>query len=272
MTIDILTFRGTGEPRLAGGQTQGMLANISDPILESAVADQFTFFEPNWEAHVGPAGGDLHGHSLNTCVAVGVAEGVIAAQQAENPIALVGYSLGAIVASRILEGIENGTYKNADGSPIQVKFMLNISNPLRRKGEAEGFSIRPDLYGLHGQRPASLTPVHEIVNPNDAISATAGNSPLRIVNDAISPFSFVEGWQLGDVQAAIQRMKDEEIGAHWWDAAWWQKYADAFRGAVGYALPFPWGDHVSYPIAKVPGSSITYTQYAVETIIGEYAE
>lgn len=271
MPIDIITFRGTGEPRLAGGTPTGMLANISDPIMESDQAEYFSFFEPEWEAHVGPAGGDINGSSLNTCVAHGIQSGAQAVIQAENPVALMGYSLGGIVASRLLEKIENGEVMNEDGSPIEVAFMLNVANPLRRKGEAEGpFTIRPDLFGLHGERAESATPVHEYVNPNDCITATAANSPLRIVNDAISPFSFREGWKLGDINAAIQKMKDAEVGANWWDAAWWQKYSDAFRGAIGYALPFPWGDHVSYAIAKVPGSNFTYTAHAVETILENY--
>jgi hypothetical protein len=269
LTIDIITFRGTGEDREYGGATQGMLKNISDRVLPRS--DSFNFYEPDWEAHVGPAGGDPYGHSLATCVAAGVAKGAEACAAAENPVALMGYSLGGIVASELLEGIENGTYTNFDGSPIEVAFMLNISNPLRRRGEAVGYQIRPDLFGLHGERAESDAPVFEIVNPNDCITATAGNSPLRIVNDAITPFSFVEGWKLGDVNAAIQRMKDLEVGQNWWDAAWWQKYSDAFRGAVGYALPFPWGDHVSYSIAKVPGSSLTYTQYAADLILENFS-
>lgn len=269
--IDILTFRGTGEPRVEGGETLGMLRNIAQPILDSPHSLEFSFFEPNWDAVVGPVGGDFHGSSLLTSVSRGVEAGAEAARQADNIIGLMGYSLGAIVASRLLEKFESGEITNEDGSPIQVAFMLNISNPVRRRGEFQGTGIRPDLYGLHGERAETYdTPVYEYVNPNDCITATAANSPLRIINDAISPFSFVEGARLGDVTEAIDRMKEAELGKNWWDAAWWQKYADATRGAIGYALPFPWGDHVSYPIAKVPGSELTYTQHAIETILSNH--
>lgn len=272
VTIDILTFRGTGEKRLPDGYPQGMLSSIVEPIRESNRASSFTFFEPEWDAEIGPAGGDILGGSLDVSVRNGVAAGIRAIQDSPNKVGILSYSLGGIVASLIAEAAHSRKAANRDGSPLEIAFVLNIANPLRRPGEAEGFSIQKDTFGLHGARVSTPgIPFHEYANPLDIITSSTARSRLRLIDGAISPFSFREGWRLGDVNAALQRIKDAEVGKYWWDAAWWKQFSDDFRGIIGYSLPFPWGDHVGYASAHIPGTDQSYTQHAVDLILREYS-
>lgn len=110
--IDIVTLRGTGEPRNANGTPTGMLHDVTK-LLD---ADRFTCFEPDWPASIGPTP-ELWGPSLKTSIRRGVAAGVRAIQDSPNVCGLLSYSLGGICASKILEGVRSGKYTNADGSP-----------------------------------------------------------------------------------------------------------------------------------------------------------
>ena len=49
--IDIITFRGTGEPRNSDGTPVGMLHDVTK-LLDTG---KFSCFEPDWPASVGPA-------------------------------------------------------------------------------------------------------------------------------------------------------------------------------------------------------------------------
>ncbi|WP_054812999.1 hypothetical protein [Nocardia arizonensis] len=259
--IDIITFRGTGEPRNADGTPGGILSDVTRLIDR----DRFTIFEPNWPASVGPTP-DLWGPSLNTSVREGVAAGVRAIQDSPNVCGLLSYSLGSICASEILEGVRAGTYLNADGSPLEIAFSVAIADPVRKAGDSVGNLCPPSTFGLHGQHgpwPEDI-PVREYANPGDIITASTADSPLRIFDAGISPFSFIEGARIGNVSPLIFAellrflMDDPVVNLN--------RYTRAVQGVIGYLTPWPDGQHVLYSGHDMPGTGKLWTTHAAEYI------
>ena len=263
--IDIITLRGTGEPRNSDGTPAGMLGDVTK-LLDPA---RFRCFEPDWPASVGPSP-DLWGPSLDTSVRLGIAAGVRAIQGSPNVCGLLSYSLGGICASRILEGVQSGEYENADGTSLEIAFAVNIANPLRRAGESVGNLCPPSTFGLHGQHgdwPAEVA-VREYANPGDIITSSPPNSPLRILDVGISPFSFVEGARIGDLAPVIFAellefmMQNPIVNL--------ERYAAAVRGVIGYLTPWPDGQHVLYSAHTMPGTNVLWTTHAAQYINAEF--
>ncbi|MBL1076560.1 hypothetical protein JK358_19360 [Nocardia sp. 2] len=263
--IDIITLRGTGEQRNYDGTPAGMLHDIAK-LLDT---DKFSCFEPVWPAAIGPTP-DLWGPSMATSVRIGVAAGVKAIQDSPNVCGLLTYSLGGIVGNKILEGARSGLYKNANGTPLEIAFTVNVANPMRRAGESVGNLCPPNLFGLHGQRgqwPIGID-VLEYANPNDIICASPANSPLRIIDVGIEPFSFIEGARIGNVTPLIfnellQFLQHDPV-------ANFERYSTAVRGVLGYLTPWPDGEHVRYSAHTMPGTSTVWTTHAAEYLNANY--
>lgn len=260
--IDVFTFRGTGEPRSGDGIPSGMLADITGRLD----VRRFRCREPEWPAVIGPAGSpDGWGVSLETSVAAGTRAGVSAIQESPEPCGLIGYSLGGIVVSRILEGVRSGEFVNTDGTPLDIAFAVNIANPLRRRGESVHDLCPGDTFGLHGEHgPWPDIDIQEYANPGDIITASRADSPLRLINDGIAPFSFVEGARIGDVGFRItaqlaQLFADNPLQN-------FERFQRAFTGVVGYLTPWPHGEHVLYSGMPMPGTDITWTTHAARHI------
>ncbi len=263
--IDVITFRGNGEPRNSDGTPAGMLHDVTK-LLDPA---RFTCFEPDWPASVGPAP-EVWGPSLDTSVRLGIAAGVKAIQDSPNVCGLLGYSLGGICTTRILEGVQAGTHKNLDGTPLEIAFVVNIANPLRRAGQSVGNLCPASTFGLHGQRgawPATVA-VREYANPGDIITASPADSPLRIIDVGISPFSFVEGARIGNVAPLIFAELLEVLLRD--PIANLARYTAAVRGVIGYLTPWPEGQHVLYSAHDMPGTNILWTTHAAEYINTTY--
>lgn len=263
--IDIITLRGTGEQRNTDGTPAGMLHDVAK-LLDT---HKFTCFEPDWPAAIGPDP-DLWGPSLNTSVRKGVAAGVKAIQDSPNVCGLLSYSLGGIVASTILEGVRAGTYTNVDGSPLEIAFVVNIANPMRRPGQSVGNLCGPSTFGLHGKRgawPLGLD-VREYANPDDIITSSPADSPLRLIDTAISPFSLVEGARIGNLtsllfQELLNFLLQDPIANI-------DRYSDAVRGLLGYLTPWPDGQHVRYSGHNMPGTSVLWTTHAADYLNATY--
>ncbi|MFI7665029.1 hypothetical protein [Nocardia sp. NPDC049526] len=262
--IDIITLRGTGEPRNTNGTPAGMLHDVTK-LLDPG---RFTAFEPDWPASVGLSP-DLWGPSLDTSIRLGVAAGVKAIQDSPNVCGLLSYSLGSICASRILEGVRSGKYKNTDGSPLEIAFAVNIANPLRKRGQSVGNLCPATTYGLHGERGAwPALDVKEYANPGDIITASPGDSPLRVIDVGISPFSFVEGARIGNVAPLIfaellRFLMNDPIGNL-------DRYATAVNGVIGYLTPWPDGQHVLYSGHNMPGTNVLWTTHAADYLNANY--
>jgi hypothetical protein len=264
--IDIITLRGTGETRNADGAPAGMLASVTDLLPTSS----FSFFEPDWPASVGPDP-DLWGPSLDTSVRLGTAAGVRAIQQSPNICGLLSYSLGSICASHILEGVASGQYTNTDGSPLEIAFAVFIANPLRKAGDSVNNLCPSTTFGLAGQHGAWPTQVatQEYANPNDIITASPADSPLRIIAAGISPFSFIEGARLGNVSyllfAELMDFLTENPVANL------ARYTAAVNGVIGYLTPYPFGQHVLYSAQDMPGTDVIWTTAAANYITAGFA-
>ncbi|MEV6769139.1 hypothetical protein AB0N05_10990 [Nocardia sp. NPDC051030] len=263
--IDIVTLRGTGEQRNSDGTPAGMLRDVAK-LLDT---DKFNLWEPDWPASIGPTP-DLWGPSLDTSVRRGIAAGVQAIQDSPNVCALLSYSLGGIVASTILEGVRAGRYTNLDGSPLEIAFIVNIANPMRRRGQSVGNLCPSDTYGLHRERglwPAGVD-VREYANPNDIITSSPGNSPLRLIDAGISPFSLVEGARIGDLTPLLFHELLEFLLAD--PVANIDRYAAAVRGLLGYLTPWPDGEHVRYSGHEMPGTGVLWTTHAADYLNANY--
>ena len=261
--IDVITFRGTGEHRRADGKPAGMLAAVTE-LLDTR---RFRCHEPAWPATIGPLGpgGQPDSVSLDASVAAGVDRGVRAIQDSPNVCGLLSYSLGGIVVSQILEGVAKGDFLNADGSPLQIAFAVNIANPVRARGDSVGGLCGHSTFGMHGEHARwPDIDTAEYANPLDIITAVPGDSPLRLINDAISPFSFVEGARLGDAGAQIAVQLTALIARNPLQNL--DRYRVAFEGVFGYLNPPPNGQHVLYPSAQMPGTGMTYTAHAARHI------
>ncbi|WP_063017859.1 hypothetical protein [Nocardia niwae] len=263
--IDIITLRGTGEPRNSDGTPAGMLHDVTK-LLDTS---RFSCFEPDWPASVGPVP-EAWGPSLETSVRLGVAAGVKAIQDSPNVCGLLSYSLGGICASRILEGVQSGRYKNTDGTPLEIAFVVNLANPLRRAGQSVANLCPANTFGLHGQRgawPAAVA-VREYANPGDIITASPADSPLRVIDVGISPFSFVEGARIGDVAPLIFAELLEVLLRD--PIANLARYTAAVRGVIGYLTPWPDGQHVLYSGRNMPGTNVLWTTHAAEYLNATY--
>ncbi|WP_067564889.1 hypothetical protein [Nocardia acidivorans] len=263
--IDIITLRGTGEQRNTDGTPAGMLHDVAK-LLDPA---KFTAFEPDWPAAIGPDP-EVWGPSLDTSVRKGVAAGVKAIQGSPNICGLLSYSLGGIVASTILDGVRAGRYTNTDGSPLEIAFVVNIANPLRGPGQSVGNLCGSDTYGLHGRHgpwPVGID-VREYANPDDIITASPADSPLRGIDTAISPFSLVEGARIGNLTPLLFHELLNFLLRH--PIANIDRYAAAVRGLLGYLTPWPDGEHVRYSGHIMPGTDVLWTTHAAEYLNAAY--
>ncbi|MGW4249284.1 hypothetical protein [Nocardia sp. NPDC004722] len=263
--IDIITLRGTGEARNDDGTPAGMLHDVTK-LLDT---EKFSCFEPDWPASIGPDP-NTWGPSLDTSVRLGVAAGVKALQDSPNVCGLLSYSLGGIVASTILEGVRAGVYTNTDDSPLEIAFVVNIANPMRRAGQSVANLCPDTTYGLHGRRgkwPWGLD-VREYANPDDIITSSPDDSPLRAIDTAISPFSLVEGARIGNLTPVIFHELLEFLLLN--PAVNLDRYTAAVRGLLGYLTPWPDGQHVLYSGHNMPGTDVLWTTHAADYLNATY--
>lgn len=262
--IDVFTFRGTGEPQDPAGRPT-MLHDVTK-LLEPA---KYTCREPIWPATIGPVGG-VFGPSLESSVRAAVDAGLTAIRDSPNVAGLIGYSLGAICTSRILEEVEKKTVVNADGSKLQVAFILNLASPVRLPGQSVGNLCGGELYGLHGKHgrwPAEVV-VMEYANPKDIITSASDKSPLRTVDPAVSKFSLIEGGRAGEVILALVQKLGEAAG----DPPKLKAIHEALTGIAGYLTPWPYGEHVLYSGQKVKldGKDKLWTTHAADYLNANY--
>lgn len=263
--IDIITLRGTGEGRNSDGTAAGMLQDVTK-LLDW---EKFSWFEPDWPAAIGPEP-ELWGPSLDTSVRLGVAAGVKAIQDSPNVCGLLSYSLGGIVASMILEGARSGEFTNTNGTPLEIAFVVNIANPMRRPGQSVGNLCPFNTFGLHGRRgPWPLTTnVREYANPDDIITSTPPDSPLRLIDTGISPFSLIEGARIGNLTPLLFHellqflLRDPVTNL--------DRYTTALRGLLAYLTPWPDGAHVRYSGHNLPGTNILWTTHAADYLNANY--
>ncbi|MFC8182438.1 hypothetical protein ACFULT_26500 [Rhodococcus sp. NPDC057297] len=260
----IFTVRGTGNER---GVFKGMTGAVAKKLDPNA----FEFGECIYPATIGRIGSGQGNPpvDLDRCVEIGVQDLARQVKASKYPAGLISYSLGGIVVSRFLERVEAGEWLNDNGSKLQVDFVVNIANPARAPGD----SVIPVMngYGLHsshGRWPAN-TVVLELANPNDIICSAARFSPARKIAGALSPFSALEQ-RKSDPFADLRKIQSED----WWARLTPGRYVEAAIGLGGYLLPNPrtgTTEHTLYSTAPIPGSHLTWTDWAAAEINRRWA-
>ena len=255
--IDVITVRGTGN---TPGPRNGMCGLVATKLK----FDKFQLSDCVYPATIGRVGAsDGKGVPLDVSVAIGVADLARQTAASKNRVGLISYSLGGIIVSRFLEAVERGDFRNADGSKLDVAFAVNISNPSRAPGDsivpAPGFG----LHSSHGKWPAN-TVVYELASPRDIICSADRFSPARHIAGALSPFAALEQRRT-DPLADLWAMRE----ADWFARFRPGRYTEAAIGLAGYLIPYgnpQRTQHTMYGIEKVPGTNVTWTDWAAAEI------
>lgn len=171
----IITARGCGE---VAGSPDNMTAYLYARLDQA----KFTLGEDiPYPASVGPANaeGDPLGPSLEESLTEGLALLEAAIEAADEPVALAGYSEGALLVSRFLE-----TYRGD-----QVAWVALVANPARATGES--IDPGPVGYGIEGAHaPWPNVPVFTAANPQDGITSCPPDSPLRDLAAGLDGLTF----------------------------------------------------------------------------------
>lgn len=255
--IDVKVIRGTGNAR-------GPLSDMCGLVTRKLNPQKFRLGEVNYPATIGRIGAtDGRGVPMDQCVEIGVQDLARQVRNSPNRAGIISYSLGGIVASRFLERVERGEWLNENGSKLDVAFVVNISNPSRAPGDsiipAPGFG----LHSSHGKWPAS-TVVYELASPRDIICSADRFSPARHIAGALSPFAALEQRRT-DPLADLRAMRE----ADWFARFRPGRYTEAAIGLAGYLIPYgnpQRTQHTMYGIEKVPGTNVTWTDWAAAEI------
>jgi hypothetical protein len=232
--------------------------------------DKFRLYECGYPASIGPASGN-RGVSLDTSVRQAVNDLAWFTAKSPNPVGIISYSLGGIAAMRFLEEIQSGKHRNADGSPLEVTFSMNIANPARNAGDsALGLGQGSGIHGGHGKLPAGTVNI-ELANGRDMITSCDRFSPVRRVSDGLSPFSWAEGARLGDIDAqlAIRNLQRDD----WLSFINPARYPRAVEQLAGYLGSWgtpPRSQHTLYWCETMPGTNRTWTDWAADEINGRW--
>ena len=258
MKTDVYLFRGTGEAK--GGGMCHFAANKLD-------RNKYNIIEIQYPATIGPIGGQLNGVSLN--------KSLVTAQQLfldqirsrpNNPVAIIGYSLGALAASRILENY--AWFQNVGRVPV---WAILIANPARNPGDSALNMCDNKTYGIHGTHKPYPRGTHviELANGHDMITASHDNSPIRLISYLASPFEVIAQKQSEqksyDLIGLLNRVRQED-----W-LSWIRRgnYNQAARDLTGYLIPFglpPRTQHTLYHALEMPGTGKTWTDWAVSEV------
>lgn len=178
ITTWVVTVRGTGEKQ-DGGQ------NMLDLVVRE-LNQPHVHLDLNYPAAISFANAqqNLFGVSGDRSIHLGVEElrQVIQRSTPTDRFVLLGYSLGAIIVSLLLETAEEVLLSKIIGAGC-------IANPMRRKTESYG--ITAGGYGLFRERflPRKKVPFVEIASPQDMITSSRQDSILRPFVAEILAFS-----------------------------------------------------------------------------------
>ncbi|SNS57715.1 hypothetical protein [Rhodococcoides kyotonense] len=261
--IDVITIRGTGNPR---GVFNGMTGVVAKQLNRAS----FRIFECNFPATIGNvgAGNGIGAHPLDVSVELGVADLARQVRDSPNPVGLISYSLGGIVASRFLEGVALRRWTNPNGSPLEVAFHLGIANPARNAGDHVVPVQGSGIHSSHGPFPRNTVNL-ELCDARDIIGATPRFSPLRNISRGLSPFAAL---QLNETDPF--RSLDAVKSTDWLSWLRESSYLAAGAGLTAYLVPY--GNpgrtpHTGYAMERMPGQNITWTDWAAQELNRRFA-
>lgn len=272
--IDVITARGTSNPR---GVFKGMTGAVAKKLNPAA----FRFYECIYPATIGQIGAAPGEPAvpMDACIDIAVEDLVRQTRLSPNRVGLISYSLGGIAVSRFLEAVEAGTYRmgdgrvldvrNANGSKLDVAFTVNIANPCRREGEHVVPVSGSGLHSSHGKWPAEAA-VYELADNRDIICAAPKYSPLRKIAGHLSPYSALEQNET-DPFRSLDAVKSTD----WLSRLREGSYIAAVAGLIGYLVPYGAPGrttHTAYSVEQMPGSHLTWTDWAAEELNRRYAK
>ncbi|OZC80220.1 hypothetical protein CH274_13375 [Rhodococcus sp. 06-418-5] len=253
VVIDTYVARGTGNAPGPRNDMCGLVTRKLNP-------EKFRLFDVNYPATIGRIGAsDGRGVPMDQCVEIGVQDLARQVLNSPNRAGIISYSLGGIVASRFLERVERGEWLNRNGSKLDIAFVVNIANPARAAGDsivpAPGFG----LHSSHGKWPAN-TVVYELANPRDIICCADRFSPARRIAAGVSPYAALE-LNESDPFKRLDGLRSTD----WLARLRGGSYTAAAAGLLGYLVPYgnpPRTQHTAYAVEHVPGTNVTWTDWA----------
>lgn len=255
--IDVYLFRGTGEQ--LGSSMVWTVADKLDP-------NRYNIIEIDYPATIGPIGGRLAGTSLNESVEIAVDKAINRMVNSDK-IGIISYSLGAIASTRLLERLAAAEVTYSSGNLIEPLFAVQIANPARNENDsALGLGRGSGIHSSHLAFPKDTFNL-EIANGYDMITSSDKNSPNRLLSDVISPFSFMQLAQTGSANAQKALMNVQKQDKFSWLHI--NRYVKALEDIGGYLIPFGWPlrtQHTLYNLEIMPGTGMTWTDYAVTQI------
>lgn len=263
MKRSVFTLRGTGEGR-------GVRTGMCGAVARKLNPDYFDLYEIAYPATIGRigAGPSQFPHPLDESVTMGVELLAKQIRDTQYPAGIISYSLGGIVASRFLEAVEAGEYLNTNGKPLQIDFVINIANPSRAPGESVVHAPGYGLHSSHGRWPAR-TAVYELANPADIICSADKWNPARRIAGNLSPYSALQQ-RNSDPFKDLRKIQSDDVLARLRPG----RYLEAAIGLGGYLFPDPRTgvtQHTLYASQPMPGSHLTWTDWAADQINRRYA-
>lgn len=234
--IDVFTLAGTGEQPFPGGGVYGGPSFVT----QNLDPERYRCAPIHYPASYGPVP-YVFGVDYDRSVDVGLAELLAKIRATPNLAGVIGYSQGATVVTRLLNGIADGQYPD-----VELAFAALIANPHHVPEE-------PWMpYGISGRHPAwPDIPIFEVANPRDPIPCCPPDSPLRLFAEVTEKFSFRDPyrWGVDLVELAIYHRNQFDFG----DIGWHQALK-AVDDALNYLVR---GEHTMYATRRDPETGRT---------------
>ena len=196
----VFVFGGTGESYPGDTRTivpEGtMLWNVTKDLNPAEITSEWVAYPSTF----GPAGGDVMGMSMEQSTAIAVAEGINRINNYTGKFALLGYSQGALVSSRIGYEILNGSLQHRKNDCV---FVGNFASGYRNQGQTFHLGNTLNGQGLLGGR-GSTAPIDwfDYCLPGDMYGDTIGSdSYLDEVAKLVTGMTFSDpvAWALSVV-------------------------------------------------------------------------
>ncbi|QDQ97959.1 PE-PPE domain-containing protein [Tomitella fengzijianii] len=221
----VIRCRGIGEP--STGRT--MLHNVTDQLPR----DHYKPIELPWSAEYGPVP-DPAGQSFDDALADGRRMLLSAIRGADNPVILLGYSGGAMLAGNVADEIGRGEHPDIIAKLNAVGLVADPAQPI---GQADNGS-----FGVTGSRDINLILTRWVWDERDPIPCTPTRSPLRTLADQSAAMSIADPYAWG------ADLIDRLLRAKWQPSAWdWLDLigtARRYNHAIDQARYYLNGGHV----------------------------
>jgi hypothetical protein len=245
--ITVLRARGIGESM----DEQQMLANVTRELDPA----RFIVKDVPWSAQYGVVP-SLLGESFDRAISLGRSMLLNMIELDPNPVVLLGYSGGAALAGNVACEIAMGVHPYLD-----IRGVGLIADPCRSTLN----SVNAGASGWGIARPRGIGgkfPTWQLADPRDAITCCPPNSPLRAFADESAAFSLVDPTAWGEDLL-------DRLATHEWQpvsvqpATVFAQLLDAVDDVRGYLWH---GDHTSYHLRRVPGTTRTYCEWLADRI------